>query len=100
VLDAPPETSRIQLPTLIGDVTLKTRNIFRNRSGRPRSEISSSGLTTSATALRKRLRRASVSFPVTRAPRCRSDDAPAIPPKKKYVGISGCHTGSLRIGRP
>src|SRR3954454_8571867 len=47
VVLAPPETPRIQLPTLIGEVTLKTRNMFRKRSGRPRSEISSAGLTTS-----------------------------------------------------
>src|SRR4051795_11742382 len=41
--DAPPETTRIQLPTLIGEVTLKTRSMFRKRSGRPRSEMSRSG---------------------------------------------------------
>src|SRR5581483_4504693 len=50
VFDAPPETSRIHDPTLIGDVTLNTRNMCRKRSGRPRSEISSSGEATSATA--------------------------------------------------
>jgi hypothetical protein len=29
-----------------------------------------------------------------------TDDAPASPPVKKYVGISHVQTGSLRIGRP
>ena len=50
VFDAPPETKRIHDPTLIGDVTLKTRSILRKRSGRPRSEINNSGETASAAA--------------------------------------------------
>ena len=100
VPDAPPETKRIQLPTLIGDVTLKTRSMLRKRSGRPRSEMSSAGETTSAAAPRKRLVRASRSLPVTRATPCNTDDAPAMPPVKKYRGTSGVHVGSLRIGRP
>jgi hypothetical protein len=50
VFDAPPDTNRIHEPTLIGDVTLKTRSMCRNRSGLPRSEISSAGETTSAAA--------------------------------------------------
>jgi hypothetical protein len=50
VFEAPLENARIQLPTLIGEVTLKTRSMFRNRSGRPRSEIRRSGETASATA--------------------------------------------------
>ena len=37
-------------PTLIGDVTLKTRSMLRKRSGRPRSVISSAGETSSAAA--------------------------------------------------
>ena len=44
--------------------TLKTRSMFRNRSGRPRSEIRSGGLTTSAAERRRRaLVRASRSLP-------------------------------------
>jgi hypothetical protein len=50
VLDAPPEATRIQLPTLIGDVGLNTRSMFRNRSGRPRSLIKRTGETRSAAA--------------------------------------------------
>src|SRR5919201_5056691 len=38
VVHAPPETKSTHEPTLIGEVTLNTRNMFRNRSGRPRSE--------------------------------------------------------------
>src|SRR5207248_3868534 len=83
VADAPLETNRIQEPTLIGEVTLKTRSMFRKRSGRPRSEIRSAGLTRSASALRKRLRRASVSLPPIRAARLKTDEAPASPPVKK-----------------
>ena len=50
VPDAVPETNRTQLPTLIGEVTLKTRSMFRKRSGRPRSETRSTGLTRSPAA--------------------------------------------------
>ena len=48
-LAAPPAASS-QEPTLIGEVTLKTRNMFSIRSGRPRSLTSSTGLTASAAA--------------------------------------------------
>ncbi len=40
----------IQVPTLIGEVTLNIRSMFKNRSGRPRSAISSGGLTPTAAA--------------------------------------------------
>src|SRR4051812_46665056 len=43
VFEAPPETTRIQLPTLIGDVTLNMRSMCRNRSGRPRADMSRIG---------------------------------------------------------
>ena len=99
-LDAPPETSSIQDPTLIGEVTLKTRNMFRKRSGRPRSETSSAGLTMSATAPTYSERLASVSLPAIRATRLSTDEPPARPPVKKYQGISGCQTGSFSTGRP
>jgi hypothetical protein len=38
-LDAAPLDASTQLPTLMGEVTLNTRGMFRNRSGRPRSAI-------------------------------------------------------------
>jgi hypothetical protein len=44
------EATRIQLPTLIGEVSLNTRSMFRNRSGRPRSEMRSMGETASIAA--------------------------------------------------
>ena len=47
---APPETKSTHDPTLIGEVTLKTRSMFRKRSGRPRSEIRRTGETRSAAA--------------------------------------------------
>src|SRR5438270_12604996 len=39
-----PATDRIHEPTLIGEVTLNIRSMFRNRAGRPRSDTSSAGL--------------------------------------------------------
>ena len=42
--------SHPDVPTLIGDVGLATRSMFRNRSGRPRSETSRTGETISAAA--------------------------------------------------
>ena len=35
--DAPPNAEITHVPTLIGEVTLTTRSMFRKRSGRPRS---------------------------------------------------------------
>jgi hypothetical protein len=100
VFDALPDTSRIQLPTLIGDVALNIRNMFRKRSGRPRSLTSRAGETTSATAPMKSARFARGSFPVTCATPCSTADAPAIPPVQKYSGIAIFQTGSLTIFRP
>ena len=95
-----PLAPRIHEPTLIGDVTLKTRNMFKKRSGRPRSETSSAGLTASPAMLMYSAAFASGRLPVARAARPRIDEAPASPPVKRYHGISGCQTGSFRIGRP
>jgi hypothetical protein len=82
-LDAPPETSSIQDPTLMGEVTLKTRNMLRARSGRPRSETRSAGDTTSAAAPTYSDVFARRSLPATRASPWSTLDAPARPPKKR-----------------
>ena len=74
--------------------------MLRNRSGRPRSAISSNGLTTSPAIPIHIDVFASRSFLAARAARESTDDAPAMPPVKKYSGISGFQTGSFRIGRP
>ena len=100
VFDAPLDTNRIQLPTLIGEVTLKTRSMFRNRSGRPRSETRRIGEASSIAAPTKRLVRARRSLPVSRATPCSTDDPPATPPVKRYIGTSGVHVGGLTIGLP
>jgi hypothetical protein len=47
----PPLAPSSHEPTLIGEVGLKTRNMLRNRSGRPRSAIRSGGATSSAARL-------------------------------------------------
>ncbi len=70
-------------PTLIGDVTLNSRSMLRKRSGRPRSEISSAGLTPTATAAFSHARRASSSLPRSPAASASPAEAPAIPPVKK-----------------
>src|SRR5262249_60725412 len=93
-----PDPTRIQEPTLIGEVTLKTRSMFRNRSGRPRSDTSSAGLTTSAPRPIHSDVRARRSFPAVRAARLSTDHAPARPPVKKEHGISGFQTRPVAIG--
>src|SRR3954454_22583865 len=50
-------------PTLIGDVTLKTRSMFKNRDDLPRSEMSSGGLAPKPASALSHARRASASFP-------------------------------------
>ena len=65
-------------PTLIGEVTLKTRSMLRKRSGRPRSVISSTGLTpTPASATQPRAVRASVGCRSAGARQPRRGRAPA-----------------------
>src|SRR4051812_22612574 len=83
VFEAPPETTRIQLPTLIGDVTLNILSMFKKRSGRPRSEMRRIGDAASATAPTYSALFARRSLPVTRAMPWRTEDAPAIPPVQK-----------------
>jgi hypothetical protein len=91
---------RIHEPTLIGDVTLNSRSMFRKREGTPRSEIRSGGLAVMLTSDTPQARRARTSLPLSSARYASPADAPAIPPKKKYVGISGVHTGFLMTGWP
>ena len=97
---AGPNEERIQVPTLIGEVGLKTRSMLRNRAGRPRSEIRRGGLTDTPASAASRAFLARASLPLKRATRARSADAPARPPAKKYAGISQVQVGSLRTGRP
>jgi hypothetical protein len=68
---------------LIGDVGLKTRIMYRKRSGRPRSEISSGGLTMIPALATSHARRASTSLPRISASTASVALAPAMPPKKK-----------------
>src|SRR3954454_12138951 len=70
-------------PTLIGEVTLKTRSMLTKRDGLPSSEIRSAGLApTPATAL-SHARRASASLPRASASSASIADAPPTPPVKK-----------------
>ncbi len=78
-----PETTSTQLPTLIGEVTLNTRSMFRNRSGRPRSEIRRIGDTISIAAPTRSVARARSSFRVRRANPCSTAQPPAMPPVKR-----------------
>jgi hypothetical protein len=92
--------ARTQLPTLSGEVTLNIRSMYRNRSGRPRSEASRGTLAAPPAPATVNAARASRSLPDSRAPSPSAADAPASPPVKKYQATSQVQTGSLRIGRP
>src|SRR4051812_49512565 len=92
---AAPLIERIHEPTLIGDVTLKTRSMLRNRSGLPRSEVRRRGLTAMPPSAISQHRRASSRLPARSAAQASVADAPPRPPVKKYVGISQVHTGGL-----
>ena len=81
--DRPPKAPRTQLPTLIGEVGFRTRNMFRKRAGRPRSTISKGGDTAAPTKATTSALRASRALPATRAPKASTAEAPARPPKKK-----------------
>src|SRR4051812_20009573 len=95
-----PPIARSHEPTLIGEVTLKTRSMLRKRSGLPRSEVSRSGLTESAPNAISQERRASSRLPVRAAASANVADAPPRPPVKKEVGVSQVQTGGLTTGFP
>src|SRR5206468_2348023 len=95
-----PVAARIHDPTLIGDVTLNTRSMLKNRAGTPRSRISKIGLPVPAARQMRPALRASLRLPVTSAVQASIADAPVRPPKKKYQGTSGFQTGALMTGRP
>src|SRR3954468_23260970 len=86
-------------PTDIALCGLNTRSMFRNRSGRPRSAVSSIADAGPPAAASHRASRARVPSdsvrsaiaPITAA-------APAAPPTKKYVGTSHVHTGAFSSG--
>src|SRR3954469_9531363 len=86
---------RIQEPTLIGEVTLKTRSMLKKRSRRPRSAIRSIGLAETPANAISQARLASRRLPVRVAAYPRAEEAPPRPPAKKYHGISGFQTGGL-----
>src|ERR1035438_2495974 len=96
-----PYKASSQEPTLIGDVTLNTRNMFTKRSGRPRSCTSAAADNPMAPAAAVFDTRESSWLPVSWANPASTDDAPASPPRNRYPGTSGDrHTGDLMIGRP
>src|SRR6185312_6739538 len=97
---ADPETATTHEPTLIGEVTLNIRSMFRNRAGRPRSEINSGGLTPIAPNAANQARRASTSLPRSPDRYARPAEAPATPPVKKYAEISHVQVGCLITGWP
>ena len=84
----------------IGDDGLKMRSMFMKRSGRPRSKIKQYVLTITPPAAPKIKGRASASLPRRRAAKLSSDDAPANPPAKMYVGILSLQSGGLTGERP
>ena len=75
-----PNPARIHEPTLMGEVTLNIRSMFRNRDDTPRSLISSAGLTTLPPSATSQARCASASSPRTSDSSARPADAPASPP--------------------
>src|SRR3954453_3773090 len=80
---ARPLALRIHEPTLIGEVTLNSRSMLRNRDDLPRSEISSAGLTPTPASAHAHARRASSPLPRTPAASASPADAPPTPPVKK-----------------
>ena len=78
-----PNADRIHAPTDIGDWYLNTRSMFKNRIGRPRSEISRTGDTRAPNAISQNAACAIAACPVTHAAHPTLADIPANPPMKK-----------------
>src|SRR5919199_6941731 len=83
IVVASPAALRIHEPTLIGDVTLNSRSMLRNRDDLPRSEISSGGLAATPASAQAHARRASSSLPRRPASSASPADVPPTPPVKK-----------------
>src|SRR3954463_2823091 len=79
IVVASPLALRIHEPTLIGEVTLNSRSMLRNRDDLPRSEISSTGLTPTPASAPAHARRASSSLPRMPATTANAADAPPRP---------------------
>ena len=95
-----PYAVRIQVPTDIGEVGLKTRSMLRNRSGRPRSATSASRLTVMAPVAPIRAPRARAGRPDRSAPAPSNDEPPAMPPMNRYSGMAASQGAALTTGRP
>ena len=87
-------------PSDIGEVTLKTRNIFNARSGRPRSKIKKTDPAAAAPKAATRVVRRKGALPAACAPVAKRPDPPAIPPNKKYPPMGHSHGGALTTGLP
>ena len=82
-VDAPPNPDSSQDPTLIGEVGLATRSMFRNRSGRPRSCTRAAPDSAIAPAAPTFEARASSWWPTACANPASTEEAPASPPKNR-----------------
>src|ERR671922_1662655 len=76
---AAPVIVRSQEPTLIGEVTLKTRSMLMNRIGLPRSEVSNTGETEIPASAAIQALRASRRFPARPAAEAGLGEAPPGP---------------------
>src|SRR3954469_10366428 len=85
---------RMYDPTDSGEVGLNTRSMCRNRSGRPRSTMSSPTDPSAPTPAKICAALASVGRLVNSPSADRIDEDPAAPPRNRYSGTSGLfHTG-------
>ena len=98
---AGPNAARIQVPTDIGEVGLATRSMWWKRAGRPRSLTRKYALAPTAPSAASRPARRSARPPGQVGRRRPAARTPAAsPPVNRYAGMSYCHTGAFRIGRP
>src|ERR1700733_5881502 len=96
----PENPTNIHVPIDIGDRHLKTRNMFRKRRGRPRSEINNAGqidAPISPTQSAKRMKFVGASN--TCAANAIHAEIPEVPPRKKYSGTSQVQVGGFNRDR-
>ncbi len=80
---------------------MKTRSMFKNLEGRPRSAIKRGNETTAPnSATHNAARTKTGSFPSAWATKAMLAAPPATPPKKKYSGTCQVHTGCFNKGLP
>src|SRR5260370_18974623 len=90
----------VHAPNDIAERSLKTRNMFKNLAGRPKSAMSRGAEISAPANPIQSPARISPASPKRWATRAITEETPATPPTKKYKGTCHVQVGGLSTGFP